>query len=139
MFLRAAAFACATAMIAALAAPANAEPSGRCEASSFRVYFAHGSSRLSPAAQDLFAAAARNVEGCAYAELHVALNASSPLAARRAASIRTAAGEGWDTVRVAPLMLTNASTGPEYAEVVMTPYPAATLDTAAPAETDAGV
>ncbi len=139
MFLRSAAIACATAMIVALAAPATAETSARCEATSFRVYFDQGSARLSPAALDAFDSAARSVADCGYAEVHVALDASSPLAARRAEAIRAAAGDGWDAVRITPRMLQRAGASPDYAEVEMTPYPAATLDTSTPSETDAGV
>jgi type IV pilus biogenesis protein CpaD/CtpE len=144
MLLRSAAIACATATIAALAAPAAAETSAaasaRCEATSFRIYFAHGASRLTPAALETIEAAARNVEGCAYAELHIAVDASSPYAARRAAAIRAAAeARGWDAARIAPRMLVSVSSSPDFAEVEMTPNPAPTVNTSAPAETDAGV
>jgi hypothetical protein len=155
MFLRSAALACAAAMIAALAAPATAE-TARCDATSFRVYFAQGSARLTPAARETIEAAARTVAGCEYSELRVALDASSPQASRRAAlrvaldasspqasrraaAIRAAAGDNWDAVRVTPRMLQRASASPDYAEIEMSPYPAPTHDTSAPAETDAGV
>jgi hypothetical protein len=138
MFLRSAALACAAAMIAALAAPATAE-TARCDATSFRVYFAQGSARLTPAARETIEAAARTVAGCDYSELRVALDASSPQASRRAAAIRAAAGDNWDAVRVTPRLLQRASASPDYAEIEMSPYPAPTLDTSTPAETDAGV
>src|SRR5262245_36234610 len=86
MFLRSAAFACAAAIVAALAAPATAE-TARCDATNFRVYFAHGSASLTPAARETIETAARTVAGCDYAELRVALDASSPQASRRAAAI----------------------------------------------------
>jgi CRISPR/Cas system-associated protein Csx1 len=144
MLLRSAAIACATATIAALAAPAAAESlavaSARCEATSFRIYFAHGASTLTPAALETIEAAARSVAGCAYTELHVAVDASGPYAARRAAAIRTVAeARGWDAVRIAPRSFVNVGSSPDYAEVEITPNPAPTLDTSTPAETDAGV
>ncbi len=134
MTLRSAAIACSAALIAALAAPAYAEaPAPQCEATSFRVYFAHGSSRLSPAAQETLDAAARAVAGCAYAELNVSIAADGPLAARRAAAIRVAAdGRDWDAVRIAPRMLTEAAAGPDYADVTMATAPPPALNAATP-------
>ena len=51
----------------------------------------------------------------------------------------TGAGDNWDAVRVTPRLLQRASASPDYAEIEMSPYPAPTLDTSTPAETDAGV
>lgn len=121
MFLRTAFVAAA---LAAVAAPVFAEPAqnARCEATSFRVYFGHNSATLDQATQEMLDVAERNVAGCDYAELRIAVDANSAYAQQRANAIRTAANDrDWDQVRVEPRGgMQRASYGPEYAEVTMT-------------------
>lgn len=119
--LRSTLFACA-AMFAMLA-PANAEQqNARCEDMSFRVYFAHGSAQLDDTAMQMLALAERNVAGCAYAELHVAFNASAPLANERGRAILAAAdGRAWNVTRVERMQMQRASmsSSPDFAQVTM--------------------
>jgi hypothetical protein len=121
MFLRTAIVAAA---LAAAAAPVFAEPAqnARCEATSFRVYFGHNSAALDDATREMLDVAERNVAGCDYAELRIAVDANSAYAQQRADAIRNAANErSWDSVRVEPRGgMQRASYGPEYAEVTMT-------------------
>jgi len=121
MFLRTAIVAAALAVVAA---PVFAQPaqSARCEATSFRVYFGHNSAALDSATQEMLDVAERNVAGCDYAELRIAVDANSAYAQQRANAIRTAANDrSWDAVRVEPRSsIQRASFGPEYAEVTMT-------------------
>ena len=140
MFARTFAAAFAAAALLSMTAPASAEAPARCEAASFRVYFAHNSSRLGPAALETMDAAARQLEACGYAELRVSVDASSPLAARRADNIRAAAqAGGWATVRVAPALLQQANyAGPDYVEMTMAPDRAGGVDEALPQPTVAG-
>jgi hypothetical protein len=115
----------------AFSAPASAEDTARCEATNFRVYFAHGSSRLSAAALETIEAAARNVEGCGYAELNI--TASGAHVARRAQTIRAAVDDhSWDAVHVSQRMTMQASfdAGPEYAEVTLATSPTPHRNTA---------
>jgi hypothetical protein len=120
MFLRTAIVAAAL----AAAAPVFAEPaqSARCEASSFRVYFGPNSAALDDTTREMLDVAERNVAGCDYAELRIAVDANSAYAQQRANAIRTAANDrAWDAVRVEPRgNMQRASFGPEYAEVTMT-------------------
>ncbi len=116
---------CVAVMASAVAAPVFAEPSAaeRCEAMSFRVYFQHGSAALDDTALQMLDAAERSVVDCAYSELNVAVDASSPQARARANAIRAASdGRAWNAVRVSAMPSTrDVSYGPEYAEVLMTP------------------
>ena len=125
MLIRSAIAACAVALFAAAAAaPANAQAPQRCEETSFRIYFAHGSASLDQTSLQAMALAERNVAGCSYRALRVSLDGSSPYASRRATAIRTAARSGnWDAVRVERSGMQQAaySAGPEFAEVTMTP------------------
>ncbi len=128
MFMRSALMACAT-VIACVSAPAFAqsanEAPARCAETSFRIYFQHGSASLDDTTAEMLQAAARNLEGCDYRELRVALDASSPYASQRGAAITAAARDaGWDTTRIeARTMVHRASysSGPEYAQVTMSP------------------
>lgn len=132
MVLRSAAFASTVALMTLFAAPAGAETT-RCEATSMRVYFAQASSQLSPAALETLDIAARNVAGCDYAELRVAIDASSPQAQGRAEAIRAAAYErNWDAVRFAPVLRAAAPASPDYAEVTLTPEAAPTMSASLP-------
>ncbi|MES1199316.1 MAG: hypothetical protein ABUS48_04975 [Pseudomonadota bacterium] len=142
MFLRSAALACTAIALFALA-PANANTSHRdatCETTTFRVYFDHNSAALSPTAIETINLAARQVEGCAYRELHVSVDASSPYAGQRGQAILVAARAGdWNVANVEPRAMMRVAhvTGPEFAEVTMTPdmMPAV----APPPATNAGV
>lgn len=124
MFLRNVAVACITALMASAALPAAAETS-TCEATNVRIYFEHGSDALSPMAMDTLNAAARSMEGCAHAELRVAVEASDPRGMRRADAVRTAApGQGWDAVSVETRMMTRVAayaSSPDYVTVTMSP------------------
>lgn len=133
MFMRSALLACATAMI--VAPTANAEAPARCDETAFRVYFAHGSAALDSMSNETLAAAARNVADCDYAELRVSV--SGPHAAQRASAISTAAGD-WDAVRIQQGNTHQVGYGPEYAEVTMSPNRSTEVLTP-PTETDAGV
>jgi hypothetical protein len=138
MFRTVAITAVAAAMFA-FSAPASADEAARCEATSFRVYFAHGSSRLNVAALETIEAAARNVEGCDYAELNITVSGAQ--GARRAQAIRTSAADhAWNAVHVSPRMVMQASydVGPEYAEVTMATSPTPHQNTVS-RETAAGV
>lgn len=130
MFLRSVLI--AGAMIAA-ATPALAEAPEQaiCSETTFRIYFRGDSAELDRAALQMMDIAERNVAGCARAELHVAIDASSPYAAERGAAILAAAdGRAWDEARVTPsAMMRRASMGPDYAEVTMTPHPRAVAPT----------
>lgn len=115
------------AMIASLASPALAQTDAGapdvCAATSFRIYFEHGSDALTPMAMETLNAAARNVAGCDYAELHVA--AQSGAHARRGDAVLAALnGRSWDVARVEPWAMTHVtySSAPEFVEVSMTPY-----------------
>ncbi|MGD9968143.1 MAG: hypothetical protein AB7T59_16610 [Hyphomonadaceae bacterium] len=124
----------------ALAGPAVAQTGAtdaRCSTTTFRIYFSHGSTVLDDAALAMLDAAARNVAGCAYSELHV--SASGAHAAARTAAIRAALDDrAWDVVRVTPSGMRQVSQGgPEYAEVLMTPY--ASPGAPVMAEREAGV
>jgi hypothetical protein len=114
----------------------NAEAPARCDATSFRVYFSHGSASLDATANETLEAAARNVSDCAYAELRVTV--SGPQAAQRGQAIAAAADGDWDGVRIEQQTTHQVALGPEYAEVTMTPNRSADA-TPTPATTDAGV
>jgi hypothetical protein len=133
MFLRSVLLACAT---AAIVAPAvSAEAPARCEETSFRVYFQHGSASLDSMTNEMLQAAARNIADCDYSELRVSV--SGPQAAQRGRAIAAAAGD-WDAVRIDQRTTHQVGYGPEYAEVTMSPNRAANLPTLQ-TETDAGV
>lgn len=123
MFLRSAILACAATF--AVAAPVQADAPARCEPTNFRVYFGHGSATLDATTIEILDAAERNVAGCSYAELRVALDASSPEALARGNAIAAAAADrAWDAVRLESRPQTQSmlqGDAPEYAEVVMTP------------------
>jgi len=123
MFLRAAALACATAMVAAPLV--SAEEISRCEETSFRVYFSPGDTALDSTTMEMLDAAERNVAGCEYAELRVALDGASPHARQRGEAIATAAADrAWDAVHIQRRTDTRRvshTNGPEYAEVTMSP------------------
>lgn len=123
---RTAAVACITALMASVALPAAAEAPAQatCEQTNFRVYFDHGSTSLNDMAIETITAATRTMEGCAYAELHVNVDTSSPYAARRGQAVLAAAnGHEWDVARVEPRMVmpVTYSSGPDFVDVVMTP------------------
>ncbi len=119
MFVRSIMFACAAAAIASTAAYAQTSPA-RCEETSFRIYFTEGSATLDAVAVEVIAAAERNVAGCAYSELHVSVDGAN--AAARGAAIRAALNDrAWNVVRIEPRGMRLASTGPDYADVLMTP------------------
>ena len=118
----------ATIALAAGAAIAQArQPASalRCEQTSVRIYFQHGSAALDDTARQLLGAAARNVGACHYTELHVMLDPANGRAAERGQAIRAAAdGRAWNVVRIerrAALRRAAYSAGPEFAEVMMTP------------------
>ncbi|QGZ96739.1 hypothetical protein [Terricaulis silvestris] len=133
MFLRSTILACAAAMI--VAPTVSAEAPARCEETSFRVYFQHGSASLNAMTNEMLQAAARNVADCDYAELRVSV--SGPQAAQRGRAIGAAAGD-WDAVRVGQRATHQAGYGPEYAEVTMSPNRSPDALTP-PTENDAGV
>jgi hypothetical protein len=115
------------------------EAPARCEDTSFRIYFADGARGLDSTAREMLAVAERNVAGCDYAELRIAIDASAPYATQRAAAITDAAdARTWDTVRIEPRAGTRrVSYGPSYAEVTMTPN--ASIAPPAPNAADTGV
>ena len=126
MFLRCALLASATAICAAMLAPASADTSlasARCDEANFRIYFAPEEARLDPVAVQALRLAERGVADCGYAELHVLVDASASKARERGAAIVAAAdARAWNVVRVerrAPMQ--RVSAGPDFAEVVMTP------------------
>src|SRR5262245_35134651 len=126
MSLRFFALSCAAALIVSGAALAQTRYSAaRCEQTSFRIYFQHGSAVLDASARQVLAAAERNVGGCGYAELHVMLDPASAPAAARGQAIRTAANaRAWNVVRIErrPALHDVAfSGGPDFADVTMTP------------------
>ena len=136
MFVRSALFACA-AMIASAGAPALAQTpdAARCEATTFRVYFQHGSAVLDEMALQTLAAAERNVAGCGYAELVVTVDS----AARGQAIQAAADARAWDAVRIAPrASMQRAAYGaaPDYAEVTLSPN---VMPVGAPMTGEAGV
>lgn len=108
------------------AAPASAETAApaRCEEMNFRIYFQPGSASLSEDAMHMLDVASRNVAGCSYAELHVAVDAASPYAAERGQAIMAAANDrSWNVAGVEGMGMTRMAAygGPEFAEVTMTP------------------
>jgi len=118
----------ATIALAASAAMAQArqtESALRCEQTSFRIYFQHGSAALDNTATQLLSAAERNVGACAYTELHVMVDPASGRAAERGQAIRAAAnGRTWNVVRIErrdALRRAAYSAGPDFAEIIMTP------------------
>lgn len=123
MMMRTALVAAAAFLCAAPALADSRTSAARCEATSFRVYFSHGSAALDATTSEMLTTAARNVAGCDYRELRVSLDASSPYAARRGAAIRAAAADAnWDATRLEARGATReVSYGPEYAEITMTP------------------
>src|SRR5690348_16183826 len=126
MLMRTTLVVCAATLVAALSAPASADPA-RCEETNFRVYFEHGSASLDQTALEAMNLAERNVAGCSYAALHVSLDRSNPYAEARAASIRAAArGRTWNAVRIDQYGVQQASFdagSPEFAQVTMTTHP----------------
>lgn len=108
-------------------APASAETTAaQCQDMSFRVYFSQGSDDLSPAALETIQAAARDMAGCTYAELHVSVDAASPHAAQRGQAILAAMnGRTWNVMQVEPVMSRQVSYGaaPAFAEVTMSSTP----------------
>jgi hypothetical protein len=143
MIIRTAIAACAAAMIVAAPsfadAPAQAAPN--CAETSFRVYFAPGSARLDSTTNEILDVAARGIAECPYAELRIAVDASSPLAARRGQAIAAAVSErDWNQVRIEPRGAQRVShdSGPEYAEVVMSPNASATPATPLPTTPNIG-
>jgi len=124
MFMRSAFFACAA--LAAIAAPALAqEAPARCEEASFRVYFQQNSASLDSATRELLDVASRNMEGCSYSEIRVALDPSDSLSMQRGRAIAAALDEqSFDATHLTPRsMLQRASLGPDYAEVTLSPTP----------------
>ena len=136
MFLRSVTFACVAAMMS-MAAPAIAEtsnsaPAARCEDTAFRVYFNHSSAALNPFALQTLNMAARNLEGCSYAELHVTVDPASRYAAQRGQAILAALNtRAWNVARIEPLTASRVAygDGPEFAYVMMTSHPVAATGT----------
>lgn len=139
--LRSFAVVCAAVLSSVAVAQAETEAAPGCDETTFRVYFQHDSAALDPGVEQMLDVASRGVAQCEYAELHVIVDASSPLAAARGAAIEAAAdGRDWDAVRVEPRTVHAASAGgPEYAEVTMTPEASTTAPRALPDRTDTGV
>ncbi len=132
MLMRSTLLACAAIMMAAMFAPASADVAAPCEETSFRIYFAEGSTSIDPTARHMMNVAERQVAGCAYAALRVSIDGASPHASSRAAAIREAADDRvWDAVQIDPRgTAQRAPEAPEFAEVTVTPRPLA------PAEAD---
>lgn len=123
MLVRTSLFACAAAMAFA-SGPAMADTADdtQCDAATFRVYFQHGSAALDDTALQMLDAAERQLASCSYAELRVTVDGSSSLATARGEAIRAAAdGRAWDSVNVRTTMHHDVISGPEYAEVTMSP------------------
>jgi hypothetical protein len=144
MLLRTAAAAFAGAMFVAAPsfadAPTHAAPN--CAETSFRVYFAPGSAALDPTTSEMLDVAVRSIAACPYAELRIAVDASSPHAVRRGQAIAAAVRErDWDQVRIEPRGAQRAlhSAGPDYAEVVMSPNTSTIPATPLPSTADIGV
>lgn len=101
---------------------AAAEPA-RCADMSFRIYFDHGSSELTPLAVEMLEAAAGNMAECAYAELHVSAEATSPRAMERGAAVMAALnGRTWDVMQIEPMPSVREvayGVSPEFVEVTM--------------------
>ena len=126
MLVRSALMSCALLVAGAAAAPAMAEEAnGQCQATSFRIYFQHGSAALDETGVQMLNVAERAVAACDYAELHVSVDASSPLAVERGRAIQAAAqGRSWDLVAIEPrsgMQHASYNDGPEYAQITMTP------------------
>lgn len=126
MSLRFVMLSAAAALMVSAAAMAQArDGAARCEQTSFRIYFQHGSAALDSSARDVLAAAERDVGGCGYAELHVLVDPASGQAAARGQAIRAAANaRAWNVVRVERLPALRQAVyggGPYFAEVTMTP------------------
>lgn len=137
--LRSFAVVCAAVLSSVAVAQAETAAAPGCAETTFRVYFQHDSAALDPAVSQMLDVASRNVAQCDYAELRVTVDASSRFAAQRAEAIETAAaGREWDAVRVEPRTMHRVSSGPDYAEVTMSPN-VSTATPAMPARTDAGV
>ncbi|HVY84118.1 MAG TPA: hypothetical protein VG943_03235 [Caulobacterales bacterium] len=143
MFLRSAALACASVLMFSVSASAIADTStaayAPCEEATFRIYFNHDDATLTPMAVEMLNVASARVAGCSYSELHVAVDASSPYAAARGQAIIAAArSREWNVARIEPQMSMRVAhrSGPDYAEVTMTPR---VLPTIAPTPNSAGV
>lgn len=122
MIMRSALFACAA--LAAATAPAFAQQApARCAETSFRVYFAQDSASLDATTPEILDIAARNMEGCDYREIRVALDRANPLSMQRGRAIAAALDEQWfDATHFTPrAMNQRASFGPAYAEVTLSP------------------
>lgn len=145
----------ATVAFSAIAAPAFAEPVSaiaaraqaaadaqtQCASTTFRIYFSEGAN-LDATSQQMLTMAEQNMAACNYAELHVAVNASSPNARQQGAAILAATNpRTWNVARIEPTAAMTA--GPDYAEVTMTPNvmsAGATMPLQAPARAgDVGV
>jgi hypothetical protein len=120
-------------------AAADADPAAQCTATTFRIYFRDGAN-LDATSQQMLTMAEQNMAQCSYAELHVAVNASSPHARQQGAAILAAADERtWNVARIEP---TTLSGSPDYAEVTMTPNvmsAGTTTPVQAPVRGDVGV
>lgn len=122
--MRTALFACAA--LAAATAPAFAQQeTARCAETSFRVYFAQDSGAIDADTQRILDIASRNMEGCDYSEIRVALDASDRLSMQRGRAIAAALDEqSFDATHFTPRPMTQpASFGPDYAEVTLSPAP----------------
>ena len=92
MLVRSVLLSCAL-LVAGAAAPAMAdEANGQCQATSFRVYFQHGSAALDETGVQMLNVAERAVAACDYAELHVSVDASHPLAVARGQAMKVQLG-----------------------------------------------
>jgi len=112
------------AALAAATAPAFAQNGvGRCDETSFRVYFQQGSASLDQATQEVLDAAARNVEGCDYSEIRITVDARNNLSAQRGRAIAAALDEdAFDATHiVARSGAQRVSYGPDYAQVTLSP------------------
>lgn len=118
-------FAGAAVALAFAAAAQASEDAERCQEANFRIYFSEGSVALDDAALETLAAAQRNVTGCNYAELHVAVDAANPQAAQRGRAILAATdSDMWDVRAVEAMPMTrrvSLAASPDYAQVLMTP------------------
>lgn len=114
------------AALAAATAPAFAQNGApRCDETSFRVYFHQDSASLDATSRELLYAATRNVEGCDYSEIRIAVDASDRLSAQRGRAIAEALDEqAFDATHiVARAGAQRVSFGPDYAQVTLSPTP----------------
>jgi hypothetical protein len=142
MLLRSTLLACAAVAIVSTAALAQTSAPARCDETNFRIYFAPGSAALDRTAIEMIGAAQRNVSTCPYAELHIAVDATNALGARRGGAIMEALdGRAWNVAQVEPrgMRRVSMSASPAYAEVLMTPRVMPETEALATPERETGV